>query len=150
MGEELESRAAAACREVSISVALAAVMPGLGALTGLVVMPLVEPEADLKLLPALGFLAVSCGLLFLARAVRQQKMWSFLAVQATFSAVALGGLALLWIEDDVDKVGIMVAVVLPMLFVGYAARARTAVQAAQAARRTAGSGPSAPLPPPSL
>jgi len=144
MSQELESRAAALCREVSIAITLAAVLPGLGALTGLVVMPLVEPEAELKLLPALSFLAVSCGLLFLGRAVRQRKAWSFRAVQVSFTAIALAGLALLWNEDDVEKGGIIVMVVVPLLFVGYAARAEAAVKAVNATRHTAGSEPTTP------
>ena len=46
MNQHLEEQAQKLCRDVGVATMMVGIMPGLGALTGLVVMPLVEPEAE--------------------------------------------------------------------------------------------------------
>lgn len=127
MNDQVEIEAEKLCRDVGIATMLPRVMPGLGALTGLVVMPLVEPEAGVDWGPALGFLAAAVALFLLGRALRQRRPWSFPVAQVLFTGVAVVGVIALVMNEEADKVAVLFVVALPMGFVGGATKAKRAV-----------------------
>ena len=134
MNQQLEARADALCRDVGTATILAGVLPGLGALTGLVVMPLMEPTKAVEWGVALGFLGLAVGLAGLGQALRKRRAWSFRAAQVVFACVALGGLVALVMNDETEKVAVVIAVALPMAFVAGATKAKAADDEAKAAR----------------
>lgn len=137
MSALLEERAEAACRDVGHATMLVGVLPGMGALTGLVFMPLLEPSKPMQWGVSFGFLALAVALVSLGLALKRRRPWSFRAAQATFVLVAIVGAAALIVSEDSSKVGVAMCVVVPLLFVGGAEKARAAVDEAERARAVA-------------
>lgn len=124
----LDAAAEKRCREVGTATMLVGVLPLLGALVALVIAPLVTHRSVDLLVGLLGLL-VSCAFFGLGYAMRRRLRWSFKVAMVVFTGIAVGGLAMLLVAGDGQKVSFLFVVALPLVFAATAYLAERAVKA---------------------